>query len=1145
MKKVIAILLAGPLSLAIAGPNYILPVTDIQTEKQVTDSQPNGLIKVAAATLIKDISLNKGQASKGQWTQVDANTWQWELSLSSKNAVSLNVGMSDFFLPHSAKLNVFGQDKFHQTQVFTDADNPKSGFIWTGEVEGNQARIIITVDAAEKQFVRFNINNVARGFHKPGDEWLSNKSGSCNVDVACDAGNDWQADINAVGRYTFQTSSGGFLCTGQLINNTAKDGAAYFLTADHCGYSGNNGQVSLSERQNVAASIQVTWNYQSMTCRTPGSSQSGISISTNGFNQRQSGASYVASNPFTDVALVKLNQTPNPAYGLEFTGWDRSDAVPQTATSIHHPSGHAKRISHEHDPLAISSYSGRVGEGNRSHFRVDDWDVGTTEGGSSGAGLWNADHLLIGQLHGGLAACGNDEPDWYGRFAESWEQGSDEQARLKDWLDPINTEQMTLQGSAGCDAPNLEISVLGDQKVGNPLTLSAEVSGGSGGYQFEWDTNADETIDAKSQEINITYSQTFINNINLKVTDSNGCSSQTSRALAIQSPNVQVMDIQNIQSNLTQMCGNNDNVIDPGERWKTELHFENQGDSTATAAYAALAKNRGDSAAPAGSTDSHGNSSMACASDFIDISSSGDLHAWNDGSGGQYPAHDEGATANISIPNSALYDIGFSSLRASTNGYLSPGNINGTDFSNDCPLPAATDYDAGALRIAPLHTDLQNSKLYHQSFTNCPRAAESGNDLGCEIFMWKGADFWGTDNKTEQVDFQAILYPSTGQWAYQYRGQDIDGSISTTGIQNAAANDGISFACNQAGSISQNQAVCIFDKDHPNLSQDPNAIFLETPALALGKLEPNATTNEDIVFSIRPDAVCGKSFGINHEATVFDEGFNPGSGTIIEGQIGINGECSVVSHCEISDRSDITANNGLWWNPVRSGNGTDFHFINNQRLVYVNYTGLPDRSPIWYITGAEDEEANQYFNSLLYVHHNGPFTVGQGVNEAIGWSNTTLVDESNLIQTRQIEGDFSAEKMQWYQFAAPPTVNQHTGLWYTPSEAGWGESISTQGQIRGVVHYLYDSAGEPYWTIGWGQNNGDSLDMFYTQSFCPSCPRLEPVNTIVGSSKLSLVDQNTGNLDNINIQVPSNLRNNATWQKSDLSVNNLAPVNNQ
>jgi hypothetical protein len=77
---------------------------------------------------------------------------------------------------------------------------------------------------------------------------------------------------------------------------------------------------------------------------------------------------------------------------------------------------------------------------------VTDWDLGTTEPGSSGSGLWDQNHRLIGQLQGGYAACGNDLSDWYGRFSVSWDGGGTGATRLRNWLDPGNTGAMVLDG---------------------------------------------------------------------------------------------------------------------------------------------------------------------------------------------------------------------------------------------------------------------------------------------------------------------------------------------------------------------------------------------------------------------------------------------------------------------------------------------------------------------------------------------------------------------------------------------------------------------------------------------------------------------------------------------------------------------------
>jgi hypothetical protein len=86
---------------------------------------------------------------------------------------------------------------------------------------------------------------------------------------------------------------------------------------------------------------------------------------------------------------------------------------------------------------------------------VVDWDQGTTEGGSSGSPLFDPSHRVIGQLHGGYAACGNNSSDWYGRLSVSWNGGGTSSTRLRDHLDPGNTGAVTvdtLNPYGGCSS---------------------------------------------------------------------------------------------------------------------------------------------------------------------------------------------------------------------------------------------------------------------------------------------------------------------------------------------------------------------------------------------------------------------------------------------------------------------------------------------------------------------------------------------------------------------------------------------------------------------------------------------------------------------------------------------------------------------
>lgn len=1128
---------------------YMLPAVDIAAEKNRAMASKGIPLKYATETSVNDIYHVNGKGQSGEWIQLFDRSWEYHLRLESKNATSLNVGMLDFFLPHSAELWVYTDDQSIMRGPYNDTFNKNHGFFWVGDVPADHMNIKITVSDKEKQYLSFKINNITRGFHKYWEE-PTYKSGSCNVDVACPESAGWEAEISSVGRYTFSTSEGSFLCTGQLLNNTAQDGKPIFSTADHCGYSNNNGQVSLTERQNTAASIALTWNYQSQTCRAPGSSQSGTQISTSGFNNRQSGATYLASNPASDFALLELNQTPNQSYGIEYSGWDRSDTAPDSAVGIHHPSGHAKRISFENDPLSITTYLSTA-QGAGTHLRVEDWDLGTTEGGSSGSGLWNSNQLFIGQLHGGYAACGNNSDDWYGRLAYSWDNGADEQSRMKDWLDPLNTGQMTLQGSAGCEAPSVSIVNNSSNEVGDLLSFTSQVAGGEGDYTYQWDINGDEYTDGIESSIDVRYAEQYVGNITLTVKDSAGCQGFASQAVVIEAADVKLQQVQNISQNLDQVCGNNDNVIDPGERWKTLLNVQNEGDKSATDAYLALSVAK--SAVSNAPSDNYGNSVTDCERMFIDISNTGTLYGWIDGNTTDtYPADDEGHTAAIQLSQSFdHFGENVASLVASSNGFFSTStDASGVDWDNDCPLPQAPDRDNVGARISPLHDDMRSSQFYHQYFSSCPRPAETGTDLACEVFLWKGADLWAdNDTSTENLDIQAILYPATSQWVYQYGGSGFENLTATTGLQNSLGTDGISYACDTANSVNTTEAVCVYNKNHQPPSSGEGFVNLATPVVQLGDLQPNQSQTAELVFTVDSHASCDDTFTINHDASVYDEGFNSGQEGIFSATIGSNGQCSMVTTCDVDDgnQNDINPRDGLWWNPMRSGNGIDLHVTDQSAMLYVMYTGNKDRSPIWYIAqNSQDSAYNQYYNKLVEVNYQNGFDVGNAQTQtSVGWSYTTFIDSKEAIQVREIKGEMFAEKLIMQQFAADETANMHTGHYFSPAESGWGQSVITLDEARVVVSYIYDVDGKPFWTIGSGENVESDKTVFTAESFCPSCPAVPMVAHTVGTMRQSFNGQSDGTIHQYQIEYPlGSNQPKAVWDKTNLAIYNLVPEDN-
>ncbi|MFO1352297.1 MAG: Ig-like domain-containing protein [Gammaproteobacteria bacterium] len=385
----------------------------------------------------------------GTWETIDAATRLWRYRISAPDAVSLNLGFTRYRLPEGASLFVYSPDLSQVRGPFTAADNETHGQLWTPLILGSELVIELTVPAGSP--FELELGQIGQGYRSFGQ--TIDKSGSCNMDVACLAADDpWRNEMRAVGVIS---TGGSRFCSGSLLNNTAQDHKMYFMTANHCGINAGN-----------APSLVVFWNYQNSTCRTPGSAASG-QTGNGSLTQFNTGSNFRAANAASDFTLVELDDPANPAYNLYWAGWDRSTSdFPCSAGSlcatIHHPNADEKRITFSESAMPTTSYNGSTSPGDGSHVHAF-WDstpvfppnpmltipAGVTEPGSSGSPLYNAQHLFIGQLHGGPSACGatgNNLSDYYGRFSVSWTGGGTSATRVSDWLDSGNTGVTTLTG---------------------------------------------------------------------------------------------------------------------------------------------------------------------------------------------------------------------------------------------------------------------------------------------------------------------------------------------------------------------------------------------------------------------------------------------------------------------------------------------------------------------------------------------------------------------------------------------------------------------------------------------------------------------------------------------------------------------------
>lgn len=309
-----------------------------------------------------------------------------------------------------------------QTKTLVDAKN----LYWTPQTEGETQTIEIYLPkGALAASVRFDVVSTSHLLTNAKENFIVAKaSGTCNVNVICSTaalGQNFVNAKNSVARITFVDGGSTYLCTGTLLADTvAATQLPYFYTADHC--IGN---------QTLASTVNTFWNYEATGC--PNNSALGS------FTQQTGGAVYLYSDPDTsststatgtDTALLRLNDTP-PA-GSFFAGWDSSALANSVAiTGIHHPGGDPKKVSQG------------IKETQQAKLHQVGWSSGTTEGGSSGSGLFtiggDGAYYLRGGLYGGSAACSNSgnpansgNDDVYSRLDVSY-------PNVQQWLNPVVT----------------------------------------------------------------------------------------------------------------------------------------------------------------------------------------------------------------------------------------------------------------------------------------------------------------------------------------------------------------------------------------------------------------------------------------------------------------------------------------------------------------------------------------------------------------------------------------------------------------------------------------------------------------------------------------------------------------------------------
>jgi hypothetical protein len=434
--------------------------------------------------------------NSGVWQTTKDGGRLWTLRIYSPDALSLNLLYDKFWIPNGAQFFLYSEDMKQHIGAFTSKNNKgdrenilgfATSFLFTNSIVLEYYEPAETIENGI-----ISISNVISGYRSliqrqeepPGGDPPS----PCYFNVNCRLFDDWKEEKNAVALMIMRE----YACSGALLNTTANDRTPVFLSANHCFVD------DVSTHQWV-----FYWNYENPN------NECDYLTHILYPNKSTCGANLLAKRADTDFMLLNLAED-DPALHQNVTvyylGWDRdTDPYPagEESVCIHHPEWQSKAIAITQN--AIVNYPNSLSWGDEYGNIIDisppdtHWDVNFTKGsvyfGSSGSPILRPNKRVIGQLHGGSSAVcvpplNPRYHNYYGRFDLSWDSDTSN-TRLKDWLDPLNTDELFVDGFSctknlvnqtiatnktiiGCDILNVENVIISNNAIVN-ITASQKI----------------------------------------------------------------------------------------------------------------------------------------------------------------------------------------------------------------------------------------------------------------------------------------------------------------------------------------------------------------------------------------------------------------------------------------------------------------------------------------------------------------------------------------------------------------------------------------------------------------------------------------------------------------------------------------------